>query len=1424
MPKLYIQRKLHRGDKILMDSELVGQSGIFVVLAEPGAGKSDLLDFFSKSYGVPLRPASQFVHEDPTSESVLVIDALDEVARIGEAKINEIIVKARASTATTVVLASRSYVWDEARTTAVRDCFGVKPTILRLEPFDDDEQRQLFADHLPLEDFEAFQTEATRFELSPILGNPQFLKLFADAYVQGGQRFSSKKQIYVDAVRRLANERRDAPGATARPEIDAIVAVASEVFAKLLLSGTLGISANEEIEGDAYPYLRSIVSDPAIAEFALNSRLFKPTDTVNRHDPVHRIVAEYCAADYLVKRIEDPSNTFSLRRCLAVVAPNSTVRNELRGLLGWMASLGNRDTQQTIIRLDPYAVFANGDASQLDPSVKPSLLNGLKALAENDPFFRRMDSWRKFNVAGFFTADMIAHVRPLLSGTNTTTHLHGLMLELLYDTEAGRGLEPEFRTILLDPHAGEHDRVQAYQNIAAISKHDLPNDFITLVSQGTRDSLDVASQILMDEGISRIGRSHTLAFTQALATLYPEDRLRERRLGSRYFIRRVISTFNLDDTRYLLDRTTSSLACTCGKIKPHRCACRRGISKIAGYLLDRYFELMVGPYDSHQIRRWTEPLVFENYKNGEQSNSVEAISQNAGLRRAIQASMMGGLSDPEEILDTRVHFFMGPTHSGLRFREGDYDALVDHALAIGDQVLWQHLIVLHSPYDGSARGPNPIRARMRAQARSSPDLLRVWTKTNRGSRERIRKDYFKFGQSRRRYERVEAERIAKIQANFAANRALIEAGQHWGWLISFAQRYLHGAREDDLEINDEQVVETALLNCFNFIAPDIPSIEVISERGSSNALKVLEAACLAKFRKTGTLAEISPDLLFAVKASGIGGAAYQDGEAARFEGSIDSLIFTSDADKIAFLNRLVEPQLARTGDAPAQVHLLDHGETFANVKGRLAIDWLARYPAMPWHAQEVLFGIAAAHGDRAELNSLIEMRCQDPRDPSDNGLARRKFWLLRHFFFILPTSDTRWAEFSFDPEAVLKIEYYSGRLTRYVSQKWPQLNAEQVYRVLDAFVLSWPKVPLPNSWGTGDPPGETAYRFLIDVIFTIGRDDPSNSIPVFDRILSDSRFSDFWNSVKSQRAEAVRQQGLSGFRAPTPALASRLLDDSKIASVEDMRALLIELLDEFQNRLRGEATNPVEVFYLGDRRISENKARDRIVDRLQDRFRALNIGVVVEHQMASEKRCDFTASAVIDKSPLILVTELKGQWNPELYTAASVQLARRYTIYPGAANQGVYLVLWFGGEEKIAGRKDRSIISPTMLREEIIKRMPAELAGNIDVYVLDVSRDKTAKRSKKKRQVAKPPKTSRAKSGASTKPNTKTGKNAEPTAPTTRMKYANSKAASKIAAKKEAKARGKRTKKASVGRSQISGNRAKKKKAQKAPKARKSPH
>src|SRR5258706_11175554 len=146
---------------------------------------------------------------------------------------------------------------------------------------------------------------------------------------------------------------------------------------------------------------------------------------------------------------------------------------------------------------------------------------------------------------------------------------------------------------------------------------------------------------------------------------------------------------------------------------------------------------------------------------------------------------------------------------------------------------------------------------------------------------------------------------------------------------------------------------------------------------------------------------------------------------------------------------------------------------------------------MPWYSQEPLCGIVAVHADRSKLNSLIEERCNDPIDSSEGGVRRRKFWLLRPFFFIIPTPDTRWAEFSADPKSIFQIEQYAGRLSRHDAEGWPHLGAEQVYRVLDAFVTRWPEVPLPNSWGSGDPEDETAYRFLTDAVFLIGRDKPN---------------------------------------------------------------------------------------------------------------------------------------------------------------------------------------------------------------------------------------------------------------------------------------------------------------------------------------------
>ena len=51
----------------------------------------------------------------------------------------------------------------------------------------------------------------------------------------------------------------------------------------------------------------------------------------------------------------------------------------------------------------------------------------------------------------------------------------------------------------------------------------------------------------------------------------------------------------------------------------------------------------------------------------------------------------------------------------------------------------------------------------------------------------------------------------------------------------------------------------------------------------------------------------------------------------------------------------------------------------------------------------------------------------------------------------------------------------------------------------------------------------------------------------------------------------------------------------------------------------------------------------------------------------------------------------------------------------------MYLALWFGKDHLVANSKRHGITSAIGLRESICEKMPKELIGKIDVFVLDLS-------------------------------------------------------------------------------------------------------
>lgn len=1326
MIPIYLPRRLVHGETRITQAALLQLSPVVLVLAEPGAGKSELLNELARSLGTKRRSASRFRHQTlGAQESALIIDGLDEIARLDPNAVDPVIVKASEAAAKTVVLSSRSSEWDLARTRLLGECFGTKPAVVYLEPFDEEEQKQLFEAALPGEDFVSFVKETRRFELHTLLGNPEFLQLFGEAYVQGGRQFTSKRQIFVDAIARLTRERGDSPKQNGRAPIQEIIETGEEIFAKLLLSGASGVSFADDPTDRDFPYLASLIKrSQALAKDTIDTRLFKPGSETGTHEPVHRIVAEYCAAQYLVRRLTEAGDALSARRVFAVIAPNGVVRNELRGLLGWMAALGEQSLQAKCITIDPYAVLANGDPSQLVAPTKRLLLERLLALSEVDPHFRRSDSWRRFSVARFFDDATLDLVKRELMGKPTHSELRDLFLELLHGSDAIEKLVPELRQLALDPDQPHSTRLRVLRLLWELPQYDYRADFSALINLGDRTSLRITAECCFDLPAGQLDRQDILALLSSSGKLSEKRKRRNEQFPElRYYLGKLIAELPLNDASWLLDEITRALGCTCGAEDVYDCDCMQSISRIVGQLLDRYFSLAPKPHDPIRIWGWVRSLRFNRAAAPNQSTSVAALQEDKELRHAIHRIAFADAQDADQTWRLYIDLSMSHRHSGLGLSTADLLAMAEYGFESNNIGLWEGLYGRHNRWNTSAGQHNELRTRMRAHSRAKPAFLRVWSKHEHDAHLLEKRDKRRWPDRRQAFERRETKKRTKQRNYFRANHERIISGRHWGALVWIADQYLVQPKKLAEYLDDVTDADKALCACFDFLKPHLPSLASLVDN-SYNIVRVLHAAVLAHFRLTGGLEGIDTDILLIVKTDLGGYGGYREGESERFAAAINSQALPTAIEAEKFARTYLEPQLLRDPDAATRVSWLKYDEVFLKVKAKLSVEWLDRYQHMPFEARETLFDICVDTLGGRELISLVERNCARELTspiPSNGENKVQNFWFLRALFFIDNPPNAVWAQFRSNPNAIFAIEAKVGRLWRSDNPTWPDLTADKIYRILDMYIDVWPRVELPNNYGTGDPPEETAYRFLTDIVWRIDNSDPRNSIPALDRLLADSRFANFRDTLRSQRASAMRKNALRDFTPPSPVEIVGLLDEGRLTSIEALRALLVEELEAIGRWARYTETNPLRTFYSGSKHVDENTARDRIVDRLQVRMAALNLNVNIERYMADQNRCDITISAMISGRHQLLVIEVKGQWNDTLYTAASTQLFQRYSMHPDAAEQGIYLALWFGPNISVAGKMTHSITTSSELYESIRDKISEDLHGRIDVVVIDLS-------------------------------------------------------------------------------------------------------
>lgn len=1337
----YLPRSLADNDKTYTEPELLAASNYVVVLAEPGGGKTELMGSLARQLDTTVVTASKLAYAETKATNIpLVIDAFDELSKVDDSGIYKLLGKAEAATPTCVYLSSRSSEWDNAATNAVKDFFGHLPLVVRLCEFNGSEQKAIFEHHVPGENFAAFQAEVARFDLETLLPNPQFLKLFADAYIESERHFTDKRSIFAQAVERLAKEVNPYVART-NPLLSTAqkVNLSAEVFTKLLLSGAEGVCTSEATEERIYPLLASLLEGETIADAILATRLFKPSDSVDKHRPIHRIVAEYCAADYLTKRIKDPADPLTLSKCLPIIAPNSTVRDELRGLLGWMAALGNKPIQESAIELDPYAVLANGDPSQLDHSSKRLLIKRLKEIETQDPYFRRGDFWRRFSVAGFFTQDVVNEIKPLLT-SGSDGHLRDLILELLRGSPAIEHLTDELRQIILTPTESNDTRWLANRCLLDIEGDDHRSDLDVLVTEASNDSLSIAAETIENLEPETFEQAYLAKFLRACSTLYPSHQEQHgRTIRNCYFVKQFINGLDLVTIEWLLDELTKDLACTCGK-KPYECDCRNGISKIVGSMLDRYFELATPPFEPLRIWQWVGNLNFHERKGSDQSKAVQVLQQDDALRQGIIALVFGKLTDRDKIFEAQLNTFdwHSNSHTGLNFRGDDYKFIVDLAFETDNPALWVSFIARHQYYQNKKeRGPNTLRRHMRQQALEKPLFMREWAQASRASAQMFEAHKcrrFSFNRKRVRRRRNQDEIRATNIKYVQENRELVEGGRHWTCLVSFAKLVLTAPETIEHEFGDETLVRNALRNCLSFIIPHVPDLVELAESQCASKYYhseiVLYAACLEIMRVQGNLEGVDLHLLRALRTGiDMSWDAVSSEEYNALLKEVNRLIFSDSDNAENFLRQYVEPQLAQPGCAHPEVGLLRNEDAFSHLRATLSIEWLQRFSELALNSLNTLFGIAAQYGKRDDLKEIIAERCTEfmanwPNRTENKDIEqKRTFWLVRAWYFLDNAPEKYWDWLKADKDAVFLLYEQSERIPGSHSH-WPKLTSSKVEAILDAFIEQWPKVDLPNHWGTGSPKEEKAYRFLNNVIWYIDSDDPEDAIPVLERLLAGPRFADLHNNLKSIHASQVRKKALRDFEPPTPQEIVNRLDHDVVVTVEGLRQLVIQELQDFQKAIDGGEFNSADRFYEKGDRLGEVRSTEIIAERLNLRLEPQGISVTPEHQLKGAKRSDFTATKMISGKRRLLVTEVKGQWHNDLYTAASAQLHERYSIHPDAEQQGIFLAIWFGADEKVAGHKEHNIRSAQELRISIEASLPQALRGLIDVFVLDVSKPK----------------------------------------------------------------------------------------------------
>ncbi|TMJ17032.1 MAG: hypothetical protein E6G94_02745 [Alphaproteobacteria bacterium] len=410
----------------------------------------------------------------------------------------------------------------------------------------------------------------------------------------------------------------------------------------------------------------------------------------------------------------------------------------------------------------------------------------------------------------------------------------------------------------------------------------------------------------------------------------------------------------------------------------------------------------------------------------------------------------------------------------------------------------------------------------------------------------------------------------------------------------------------------------------------------------------------------------------------------------------------------------VEPQLRRRTQHVNRLWAIMRGDD-GGLGADLAEDWLTRFPDMSAEAEVEMTDRLIRSNRRDALRLLLA-----DRQGKKLHDERRRNWEAVALIVDFETARAR-LDNAIEPELLWHLRGRIGGSRFHDDGEGSPtfLSTNQLAWMIATFRAAWPATGRPTDVTTGNTNPWDASEHIRALITRLGNDVSPEAVKAL-AALRDAPEDGYTWALRAVAAEQRQKQADEGYTPPTLDQIKAVLDAGPPASVADLRAIVVEELEELSRRLRGSSEDEVDLFWSDDGKPrTENECRDRVVALLRGHLAPLMIYPADEADMPQGKRADI----VFQHGALLLPVEAKRQQHPSLWTAIDDQLEAFYTSHWQADGQGLFLAFWFGAEYPVPARRGGETKPTTATELRIaLEEHPAVRARRVQVVVLDLSR------------------------------------------------------------------------------------------------------